>query len=64
MCRVQVYHHATQRIEDLMCTDPYSKGLAADGERSLFVDVAKDPALEPQGWYSHAVPPLAGAVFT
>ena len=38
--------------------DPYSRGLAADGERSQVVALGA-AELKPDGWDGHASPPLA-----
>ena len=56
-----MYHHNTQQIEKVEVADPYSRGLAADGARSMFVDLDNDARLMPEGWQGHQVPELAGA---
>ena len=61
-CRATVYHHNTQQIETVEVADPYSRGLAADGARSMFVDLENDVQLMPEGWQGHQVPELAGAL--
>lgn len=61
---VTVYHQATQRVETVRVTDPYSRGLCADGERSMFVDLDGDVGLMPEGWREHASPAIAGDVDT
>lgn len=55
---VTVYTPSTQHIETVTATDPYSRALARNGERSLLVDL-DDPALAPPGWNALAKPPLA-----
>ena len=55
---VTVYTPGTQRIETVTATDPYSRALARNGERSLLVDLA-DPATKPPGWDTLAKPALA-----
>lgn len=60
-CRLKVYHYSTQRVELLTATDPYSRGLTADGGRSMFVDLQQDATLMPPGWLEHASPAAAGA---
>ncbi|CAI5474022.1 unnamed protein product [Closterium sp. Yama58-4] len=46
---IRVFHPATNRIETCVTTDPYSRGLSANGERSLVVDLS-DAALAPPDW--------------
>ena len=46
---VEVFVPETGRVERNLVTDPYSVGLSANSERSLFVDL-NDKALEPEGW--------------
>jgi pullulanase-type alpha-1,6-glucosidase len=60
---VKVYVPETGRVETNLVTDPYSYGLSADSERSLFIDL-NDPATAPPGWQSlgHHKPPLPQAV--
>lgn len=55
---VSVYVPATGRIETSRVTDPYSRSLARNSERSQIVDLA-DPALAPAGWVMQKKPPLA-----
>ena len=55
--RFQVYHPLSQRLEELVATDPYSRALAADGARSQFVDLSA-PAAAPAGWATLNKPPL------
>ena len=55
---VTVYTPSTQRIEKVTATDPYSRALARNGERSLLVDL-DDPVLQPPGWTTFTKPPLA-----
>ena len=56
--RLRVYHPLTQSLEDLVATDPYSRSLSADGERSQLVDVLGSPELQPEGWAALRKPPL------
>ncbi|KAH9562037.1 hypothetical protein CY35_05G052200 [Sphagnum magellanicum] len=46
---VTVFHPLTQQIEKTLASDPYSRSLAANGERSLVIDLV-DTALMPEGW--------------
>ncbi|CAH9098703.1 unnamed protein product [Cuscuta epithymum] len=46
---VCVYHHTTLQIEKSLTCDPYSRGLSADGKRTLLVDLECD-YLKPEGW--------------
>ncbi len=55
---VSVYVHATGRIETSMVTDPYSRSLARNSERSQLVDL-NDKTLAPAGWGTLLKPPLA-----
>ncbi|GLI65180.1 hypothetical protein VaNZ11_008629 [Volvox africanus] len=48
----------TSRFETVEVTDPYSRGLAADGVRTQIVDLS-DPSTMPVGWLDHEAPPLA-----
>lgn len=50
---VTVFHASTQHVETCLVNDPYSRGLSANGERSLFVDL-DNGALKPEGWDSLA----------
>ncbi|KAK9823625.1 hypothetical protein WJX72_004323 [[Myrmecia] bisecta] len=56
--RLTVYSPWNQQVVTLEVTDPYSRSLAADGERTQIV-VLDAPQLQPDGWATHAVPPLA-----
>lgn len=58
---VEVFVHATGRVERNLVTDPYSLSLARNSARSQFVDL-RDPALQPEGWSSLHKPPLADPV--
>lgn len=60
-CRLKVFHFLTQQVETLEVTDPYSRSLAADGRRSMFVDLDGDTALMPEGWLQHRSPQIASA---
>jgi len=55
---VVVFTPATGHVETVDATDPYSRGLSSNGERSQLVDL-DDPALAPPGWKALAKPPLA-----
>jgi len=46
---VQVFVPETGAVEHNLVTDPYSYGLSANSERSLFIDLA-DPRIAPAGW--------------
>lgn len=46
---IKVFHPMTQSIEISVANDPYSRGLSANGERSLIVDL-NDPEVQPKGW--------------
>eukprot|EP00252_Welwitschia_mirabilis_P015406 TRINITY_DN3386_c0_g2_i1.p1 TRINITY_DN3386_c0_g2~~TRINITY_DN3386_c0_g2_i1.p1 ORF type:complete len:1084 (+),score=223.69 TRINITY_DN3386_c0_g2_i1:71-3253(+) len=46
---VTVFHFMTQKIERCVVIDPYSRGLSANGERSLLVDL-NNADLKPDGW--------------
>ncbi len=52
---VEVYVHATGRVERNVVTDPYSFSLSTNSARSQIVDL-NDPALKPAGWDSLAKP--------
>ncbi|KAG2441246.1 hypothetical protein HYH02_010089 [Chlamydomonas schloesseri] len=56
--RVTVYCPWTARLETVEVTDPYSRGLAADGGRSQIVDL-EHPDTMPAGWREHVPPALA-----
>lgn len=51
------HHYASQKVETIIVTDPYSLGLSANGEHSLIVDL-DSPATQPKGWQAHPVPAL------
>jgi pullulanase len=55
---VTVFTPSTGRVETVQATDPYSRGLSRNGQRSLIVDL-DDPALKPAGWDATAKPALA-----
>lgn len=59
--RLKVFHYATQNVEEVLVTDPYSRCLSADGRRSMFVDLEGDTSLMPPDWLQHMSPPIAGA---
>ncbi|KAK1370643.1 hypothetical protein POM88_036735 [Heracleum sosnowskyi] len=50
---VYVYHPSTLRIERCLANDPYARGLSADGNRTLLVNIDSD-ACKPEGWESLA----------
>ncbi len=54
---VTVWTPSTGHVETVTATDPYSRGLARNGERSLFVDL-DDPATMPPGWKATPKPAL------
>jgi pullulanase-type alpha-1,6-glucosidase len=54
---VEVYVHATGKVEHNLVTDPYSLSLSANSERSQIVDLA-DPDLLPSGWGSLVKPAI------
>lgn len=60
VCSLKVFHYATQKIEEVLVTDPYSRCLSADGKRSMFVDLDQDTSLMPAGWQQHASPAING----
>ena len=55
--RLHVYCPWSLTMETFEVTDPYSRGLSANGERSQFVDL--DHSLtKPENWDTHAIPDL------
>ncbi|CAK9156146.1 unnamed protein product [Ilex paraguariensis] len=46
---VTVYHPSTLQIQKCVANDPYSRGLSANGMRTLLVNLDSD-ALKPEGW--------------
>ena len=54
---VEVFVPETGKVERNLVTDPYSVGLSANSERSLFVDV-EDRSLAPDGWKKLQKPAL------
>lgn len=60
---VTVFHASTQHVETCLVNDPYSRGLSANGERSLFVDL-NNGALKPEGWDSLAAEKPSLEAFT
>jgi pullulanase len=54
---VTVFTPSTGRIETVTATDPYSRSLSRNGERSQVVDL-RDAALKPEGWDALTKPPL------
>lgn len=55
---VTVYTPATDAIETLEVTDPYSVSVTTNGRFSRFVNLADDD-LKPAGWDDHSVPTIA-----
>ena len=47
--KLAVYHHTTDKIENLTVTDPYSLSLSASSVYSQVVDL-NDESLKPNGW--------------
>jgi pullulanase-type alpha-1,6-glucosidase len=47
--KLAVYHHTTDKIENLTVTDPYSLSLSASSTYSHVVDL-NDESLKPNGW--------------
>jgi pullulanase-type alpha-1,6-glucosidase len=54
---VTVYHPASDAIEVLDVTDPYSVGLSLNGRFSQFVNL-NDEDLKPEGWDTHSIPTI------
>uniref|UniRef100_UPI001444BC35 alpha-1,6-glucosidase domain-containing protein n=1 Tax=Ningiella ruwaisensis TaxID=2364274 RepID=UPI001444BC35 len=52
---VTVYHPASDQIEILDVTDPYSVSLSLNGRFSQFVNL-DDEDLKPEGWDTHEIP--------
>jgi hypothetical protein len=59
-CRITVYHYRTQSVHTLEASDPYARGLTANGDRCIFVDLDNDTALMPEGWTTHDTPAIQG----
>ncbi|GMH33472.1 hypothetical protein BSKO_01306 [Bryopsis sp. KO-2023] len=57
--RVTALSPFTQRVETMEVTDPYSRGLAANGERSQFVDMSSS-RVKPADWDAHDIPKVQG----
>lgn len=55
---VEVFVPETGKVERNLVTDPYSVGLSANSERSLFVDLG-DKSLAPAGWAKLQKPALS-----
>lgn len=55
---VEVFVPETGKVERNFATDPYSVGLSANSERSLFVDL-EDKSLAPAGWAKLQKPALS-----
>ena len=58
---VEVFVHATGRVERNVVTDPYSLSLAMNSARSQIVDL-RDPSLAPDGWHELVKPGIADPV--
>ncbi|MFC4699132.1 alpha-1,6-glucosidase domain-containing protein [Glaciecola siphonariae] len=54
---VTVYHPASDTIEILDVTDPYSVSLSLNGRFSQFVNL-DDEDLKPEGWDTHTIPTI------
>ncbi|MEV0714639.1 pullulanase-type alpha-1,6-glucosidase [Asanoa sp. NPDC050611] len=54
--RVEVYHPATQRVETMSVTDPYSVSLTANSTHSVVANLL-DPLLIPADWGTLRKPP-------
>ena len=54
---VEVYVHATGRVERNLVTDPYSVSLALNSTRSQIIDLAASTWM-PEGWGTVSAPPL------
>jgi len=55
--QLTLYHPASQKIETLITTDPYSLSLSVNSEYSQAVDL-NDTNTQPQGWQQQARPAL------
>ncbi|WMS86951.1 alpha-1,6-glucosidase domain-containing protein [Pleionea litopenaei] len=55
---LSLFHYASNKFETITATDPYSVGLAMNGDYSQFVDLT-DSDLYPDGWEGHSVPTIA-----
>ncbi|KIY92798.1 alpha-1,6-glucosidase, pullulanase-type [Monoraphidium neglectum] len=55
--RLSVFCPWTREIETVEATDPYSRCTAANGERTLILDL-DDPQLAPPGWRDHFMPAI------
>ena len=55
--QIRVFHPATQKIENITTTDPYSLSLSTNSVYSQIVDL-DDPATQPKQWTNHTVPAL------
>lgn len=53
--QVEVYHPASQQVETLMVTDPYSLSLSVNSQYSQVVDL-NDVKTKPSGWLQQATP--------
>ncbi|WJG10391.1 pullulanase-type alpha-1,6-glucosidase [Aliiglaciecola sp. LCG003] len=57
---IEVYHPATQKIETLLVTDPYSLGLSTNSVYSQVVDL-NHVDTQPADWQQHKVPQVSAA---
>ncbi|MBT1065284.1 pullulanase-type alpha-1,6-glucosidase [Bowmanella sp. Y26] len=55
---IEVFHPATDAIETLIATDPYSVSLSTNGQYSQFVNL-EDNDLKPNNWDGHMVPEVS-----
>jgi len=53
--QVTIYHPASQQIEILITTDPYSLSLSVNSQYSQVVDL-NDSATQPNNWQDHKIP--------
>lgn len=53
--QVDVYHPASQKVESLMVTDPYSLSLSVNSEYSQVVDL-NDVITQPDNWLTQKIP--------
>jgi pullulanase-type alpha-1,6-glucosidase len=56
--QLDVYHPASQKVESLAVTDPYSLSLSVNSEYSQVVDL-NDEVTQPENWVSHTIPTVA-----
>jgi len=58
--QVTLYHPASQKIETLTTTDPYSLSLSVNSEYSQVVDL-NNTNTQPQGWQTQVIPTIKNA---